>query len=39
LPFLFVFFSPVRTLARIPDTDPDADADLGAGGEVAATAA
>jgi hypothetical protein len=38
-PFLFVFFSPVRTLARIPDTDPDADADLGAGGEVAATAA
>jgi MFS family permease len=39
LPFLFVFFSPVRTLARIPDTDPDADADAGPGGEVAATAA
>ena len=38
-PFLFVFFSPVRTLVRIPDTDPDADADVGAGGEVAATAA
>jgi MFS family permease len=25
--FLPVFFSPVRTLQRIPDTDPDADAD------------
>jgi MFS family permease len=38
LPFLFVFFSPVRRLARIPDVDPDADADAGSGA-VAATAA
>ena len=38
-PFLFVFFSPVRGLAKIPDIDPDADADAGAGGAVAATAA
>jgi MFS family permease len=39
LPFLFVFFSPVRGLVRIPDTDPDADADIGDGGPIAATAA
>jgi len=40
LPFLFVFFSPVRTLAKIPDTDPDADADAGSdSGAVAASAA
>jgi MFS family permease len=38
LPFLFVFFSPVRSLAKIPDTDPDADADADSGA-VAATAA
>jgi hypothetical protein len=40
LPFLFVFFSPVRTLAKIPDSDPDADADAGSdSGAVAASAA
>ena len=40
LPFLFVFFSPVRSLAKIPDTDPDADADAGSdSGAVAASAA
>ena len=38
LPFLFVFFSPVRGLAKIPDIDPDADADAGSGA-IAATAA
>jgi MFS family permease len=38
-PFLFVFLSPVRRLSKIPDIDPDADADTGAGGAVAATAA
>ena len=40
LPFLFVFFSPVRSLAKIPDTDPDTDADAGSdSGAVAASAA
>jgi MFS family permease len=38
LPFLFVFFSPVRGLVKIPTTDPDADADSGSGA-VEATAA
>jgi len=40
LPFLFVFFSPVRGLAKIPDTDPDSDADAGSdSGAVVASAA
>jgi MFS family permease len=36
LPFLFVFFSPVRSLLKIPDIDPDAHGD--ADGAVAAVA-
>jgi len=40
LPFLFVFFSPVRGLAKIPDPGPDADADADSdSGAVAASAA
>ncbi|MFL5750281.1 MAG: MFS transporter [Chloroflexota bacterium] len=39
LPFLFVFFSPVRGLHAIPDIDPDTDEDAGSGGAVTAAAA